>query len=293
MRCFLPVILALSSGSLALGSDAIPRRALVDESWYDGRHAGLFEDAYYLWLHVEELARERAEWRPGISDEQDVALSVLETFAEFAQDEDDDLYLDALIQPGAATAHGLRNGQRIPPERFAEVCKAAGFDPSLDALLDQPPERFERHVEEARGAVLGRVTRIEHGFTGPMPSLLLKLDVEDTLIPSDYSQHPYLVVATSGYVHDDTVYCSHPGMGRWLPAKGDRLIAMPVTGPWDKDGEIMPIVDPVEVFLVGEPDSAGVSQVKPLFKRKSVPGTLLDFRHQLWNVLDRAESVDP
>lgn len=293
MRRFLPIILALASGSLALGSDEIPRRVLVDESWYDGRHAGLFEDAYYLWLNVEELANERAKWRPGISDEQDVVLAVLETFAEFALDEDDDSFFDALIQPGAAQEYGLRNGQRIPREKFADLCKTARFDPTEDAPLDQPPQRFDRHVEEARGAILGRVTRIEHGFSGPIPSLLLRLDVEETLIPSDYSQHPYLVVATSGYVHNDTVYCSYPGMGGWLPATGDRLIAMPVTGPWEKDGEIMPIFDPVEVFLVSEPNRAGVSEVKPLLKRKAVPRTLLDFRHELWNVLDRVEPVDP
>lgn len=293
MRCFLPLILALASGSLALGSDEIPRRVLVDESWYDGRHDGLFEEAYYLWLHVEQLARERAEWRLGLEVEQDVVLTALEILAELAQDADDESFVTALIQPGAAKAYGLRNDQRIPPERFADICNEDGFDPSVDAPLSQPPERFDRHVEEARGAVLGRVTRIEHGFSGPAPSLLLKLDVEDTLIPSDYSQHPYIAVATAGYVHEGTVYCSPPGMRGWLPAIGDRLIAMPVTGPWDKDGKIMPIVDPVEVFLVGEPDSSGVSEVKPLFKRKSVPRTLLDFRHTLWDVLDRAEAADP
>ncbi len=286
MRCLLPIVLALSSGSLASGNDEIPRRVLVDDSEYVGRHEGLFEDVYYLWLHVEELERERAEWRLGFDDAQDATLLAMETFAEFAQDEDDESFLAALIQPGAAPAHGLRDGQRIPPEEFANVCRTASFDPSEDAVLDQPPVRFARHVEQALGAVLGRVTRIEHGFSGPVPSLLLELDVEDTLIPSDYSPHAYLVVATSGYVHQETVFCSWPGMKGWLPTVGERLIAMPVTGPWEKDGEIIPIFDPVEIFLVGEPDSAGVSAVTPLLERTSVPRTLLDFRRRLWDIHD-------
>lgn len=219
-----------------------------------------------------------------------MTLTAMEILAEFARDEDsldEDSFLAGLIQPGSAKAYGLKNGQRIPPARFAEICKAASFARSVNALLDQPPERFDGHIEEARGAVLGRVTRIEHGFFGPIASLLLELDVEDTLIPSDYSPHPYLVVATSGYVHEDTVYCSWPAMRGWLPAVSQRLIAMPVTGPWEKDGEIMPIVDPVELFLVGEPDNAGVSGVTPLLARKSVPGTLLEFRHRLWEARDQ------
>ncbi len=248
----------------------------------------MLDGYYYLWLHIDQLARERANWRVGLDDEQDAALSLLEIFAGFAQDPlDEDSYLSTTVQPEAAEAYGLQNGERIPAERLAEICRAADFERGVDALLDQPPQRLARHVEEARGAVLGRITRIEHGLLGPLPSLLLELDVEDTLIFSDYSQHPYLVVPTGGYVHDDTVYCSWPGMEHWLPTVGQRLIAMPVTGPWDKDGDIMPIFDPVEIFLVGESNDQGVSKVAPLLERESVPKTLLEFRHRLWDVRDK------
>ena len=283
---FLPVVIALTTAPLLYGGDEIPRLVLVDGSEYEGRHEGLYEDAYYLWLHVDELASERAEWRLGLDNEQDVMLSSLEILAEFGLDSEDRSFLAALIQPGAAREHRLRSGQRIPPERFSNICNAASFDPSQDAWLDKPPRHFVRHAEEARGAVLGRVIRIAHGFSGSSPSLLLELDVEETLIVSDYSLHPYLVVATSGYVHDGTVYCSPPVLGGWLPAVGDRLVAMPVTGPWDGDGQVMPIVDPIEVFLVGEPDKVGVSEVRPLSKRSSVPKTLLDFRRRLWDIRD-------
>lgn len=282
----LPIVIALMTASLLYGGDEIPKLVLVDESEYQGRHEGLYDDAYYLWLHVEQLARERAEWRLGLNDEQDVMLSSLEILAEFGLDEEDKSFLAATIQPGAAREHGLRNGQRIPSERFSNICHAADFDPSEDAWIDEPPMDFVRHAQEARGAVLGRVTRLAHGFSGSSPSLLLELDVEETLIVSDYSLHPYLVVATSGYVHDETVYCSPPVMGGWLPAVGDRLVAMPLTGPWDADGSVMPLVDPVEIFLVGEPDKVGVSQVTPLSTRSSVPKTLLDFRRRLWDIRD-------
>ncbi len=285
MRTFSLFVLMVAAGSLASANDDVPWRVLLEEPEHVGRHEGLFEEAYYLWLHVEQLRRERTEWRLGLYDAQDVTLLVWETLAEFAQD-DDESFLNGLIQPSAAPVYDLQNGQRIPADRHAEICRAADFDPSVDGRLGQPPEGFEQHVAEARGVVLGRVSRIEHGFSGMTPSLLLELDVEDTLIASDYSPNPYLVVATSGYVHEDTVYCSWPGMEGWEPAVDDRLIAMPVTGPWDKDGEIMPIVDPVEIFLVGEPDSTGVSKVTPLLERDSVPGTLLEFRHRVWNVLD-------
>lgn len=283
----LQIVAMLMTSSLVFGSDELPSLVLIDKLEPDqSRHSGLYDDAYYLWLSVEQLARENAEWRSGIEDEQDAMFVTLESFKEFGL-EDDGSLLAAVIQPGGAKRHGLKDGERIPTEKFAEICNAADFDPSEDVLLDRPPRHFGRHAKEARGGIVGRVLRIAHGFTAMLPALLLELDIEETLFMSDYSIHPYVVVLTSGYVHNGTVYCSMSEMAGWQPAVGDRLVFMPVTGPWDKDGQIMPVVDPTEVFLVEEPDGSGVSEVKPLgLKRSSVPKTLVDFRRRLWNIRD-------
>ncbi len=284
----LQVAAVFLTSSLLAGNDELPRLVLVDRLEAEGRQSGLYDDAHYVWLSVAQLARERAEWRRGLEHKMDNTLAALEMFREFGL-EGDGSSLAAVIQAGAAKEHGLRNGERIPTEKFAEICNAADFDLSDDALLDRPPSRFGRHARQARGAVLGRVLHIEHGFTALLPALLLELDVEETLFVSEYSFHPYIVVATSGYAHDGAVYCSMAGMGGWLPAVGDRLIAMPVTGPWDAEGLVMPIVDPIEIFLVGEPDEVGSSEVTPLSKRSSVPKTLLDFRRRLWDARDEID----
>lgn len=68
MRFLLSFILVLAAGSPVSGSDEIPRRVLLDQSEYVGRQAKLFEDIYYLWLHVKQLDRERAEWRFGFDE---------------------------------------------------------------------------------------------------------------------------------------------------------------------------------------------------------------------------------
>lgn len=286
----LPIVVALVSSSLVLGSNGFPTAVLLDDlREHQGPDAGMYDDAHYVWLSVEQLARERDEWRYGLNPVQDNVLVALEVLEELGREEDDGSLLGAMVQPGAAKQYGLRNGQTIPTAKIAEICNTADFDASVDVFLSKPPDRFDLHAQEARGAILGRVLRIAHGFTAMIPALLLEFDIEETLFVSDYSLHPHVVVAAGGYVHDGTVYCSVPTMMGWHPEVGDRLIFMPVTGPWDKDGQVMTVVDPSEVYLVGEPDESGVSEVKALRSgRSSVPSTLVDFRHRLWSIRDQA-----
>ncbi len=285
----LPLLFALVGHLPVLADDGPPTRVLVDElrersDSNSGKDEG--EGPYYLWLSINRLARERAAWRFGEDAARDTTLGWLEVLEElWQQDQEGSGAFIVSIQPGAAASHGLRDGQLVPADTHAEICNAAGINPPDSVLPNPPSSTFDRHAQEARGALLGRVREIHHGLHAIEPALLLDLDVEEALFPSDHSQHPFVVVTTGGYVHDGTVYCSTRYMAGWQPSVGDRLIFMPVSGPWDKNGKIMLVLDPGEVFLVEEPDRSGVSNVTPLDSgRTSVPATLVDFRRRLLSV---------
>ncbi len=228
----------LCSATLA-DADEIPRVVMVDRG-YDGPQPQLYigphlehEDAWppsYLWLSVDRLQRERRDWNSA-SDTSNWLFSMLKLSAIGPAQPDD------VLKPQAAKKLGIKNGQRVPAGRMKDVCPGDFWEGEADTLVEAPPKTFGEHVRQAQGGVVGRVTRIEHGFTGFVPALLLVLDVEDSLFVSDFSLSPHVVLPVGGYAHEGDVYCASAKMlNSYIPDEGDRIIVMPLSGPWDRKG---------------------------------------------------------
>lgn len=106
-RISLPIVAALVSSSLVFGSDEFPTAVLLDDlREHQGPDAGMYDDAHHVWLSVEQLARERDEWRYGLNPVQDNVLVALEVLEELGREEDHGSLLGAMVQPGAAKQYG-------------------------------------------------------------------------------------------------------------------------------------------------------------------------------------------
>ena len=275
----------------------IPDRILVKNAYPDDKWS---EDGTLLWIKAERLSREiPATFRDAASMNLDALAD--EAFDAIFQASSDEplneqffwLWLSreaARDRYGSAQSLGLEDGQLL---RDNEVCEAPTPESENRSRAysnrREVPASFPAQVEQARASVVGRVTDIVPGFhVGPV--LMLELEVEESLVPSQFSSQPLVLLPIGSFVAEDTVYCSNPRtFSGYFPQPNDRMIVMPSSGPWDENESVILLTRHHELFIVGSPDELGVQQVLPLVEAAdgSTPTTLQRFREAVWEIRGR------